>query len=109
MTSFTEKKCTACTKGTPSISGHLLEKCIQEIGGQWVAINEHHIEKEFLFKDFKEALAFVNKIGELAELEQHHPNIHLSWGKVRILLWTHAINAISENDFVLAAKIDQIK
>jgi len=66
------------------------------------------IEKTFTFSNFAKALAFTNKIGELAEQEKHHPDIYLAWGKVKVSLWTHKIDGLSENDFILAAKIDQI-
>ena len=74
---------------------------------QWAVIENHHLEKEFLFPNFKEALAFTNTVGRLAEEQKHHPEIHLSWGKVKILLWTHKINGLSENDFILATKCDE--
>lgn len=108
MSAFAKKTCVACEGGVAPITGSLLEKCSQELGGDWKVINEHHLEKEFHFKNFKEALEFTNKVGKLADQENHHPNIHLSWGMVRILLWTHSINGLSENDFILAAKIDSL-
>ena len=69
-------------------------------------INDHHIEKEFTFKNFREALDFTVEVGELAEEEGHHPDIYLAWGKVKITLWTHKIDGLSESDFILAAKTD---
>ena len=74
----------------------------------WSAINNHHLERELKFADFAGALDFAIEVGELAEVEQHHPDIHLSWGKVRIEIWTHKIDGLTESDFVLAAKIDQL-
>lgn len=71
-------------------------------------VNDHHLEREFIFSDFREALKFTNQVGELAESQGHHPDIYLAWGKVRITLWTHKINGLSESDFILAAKIDQL-
>jgi len=108
MVELTEKKCTECRVGTPPVVGAELQEYMQELKGGWKAIHEHHLEKEFTFKDFKDALAFTNKVGNLAEDEGHHPDLHLSWGKVRIVLWTHKINGLSESDFILAAKIDQL-
>lgn len=102
------KKCTPCAEGTTPLDGEILEKMRTELFGGWHIINEHHLEKEYLFKDFKEALAFTNKIGELSEKEGHHPDLHLSWGRVRVVLWTHKINGLSESDFILAAKIDLV-
>ncbi len=74
----------------------------------WSAIDEHHITKLFKFTNFREALRFVNLVGELAEEQGHHPDIYLAWGKVEITTWTHKINGLTENDFILAAKIDQL-
>jgi 4a-hydroxytetrahydrobiopterin dehydratase len=74
----------------------------------WNVIEEHHITKAFKFPDFREALKFVNHVGELAEGQGHHPDISLAWGKVEITTWTHKINGLTESDFILAAKIDQL-
>jgi 4a-hydroxytetrahydrobiopterin dehydratase len=109
MSKFTEKSCVPCEGGVPPLSGNLLEEYSHDLGGSWSIINEHHLEKLFTFKNFAEALNFTNKVGQLAEAEKHHPDIHLSWGKVRVIIWTHSINGLSENDFILASKIDQIK
>ena len=68
----------------------------------------HLLIKEFQFKNFKEALAFANKVGEIAEAEQHHPDLSVGWGRVSVELTTHAIDGLSENDFIVAAKIDEI-
>ena len=68
----------------------------------------HHLEKEYRFEDFRSALAFVNRIGEVAEQEAHHPDIHLAWGRVRLEIFTHTIRGLSESDFVLAAKADTL-
>ena len=74
----------------------------------WKVIDEHHLEKDFAFKDFKETLVFTNKIGALAEQLQHHPDLHLSWGNVKIIIWTHKVDGLTENDFYLAQKIDEV-
>lgn len=109
MSNLTKKKCTPCEGGVPPLSGEELEKYRAELRGGWHVVNEHHLEKEFSFKDFKEALSFTNQVGEIAEEEGHHPDINLTWGKVRICTWTHSINGLSENDFILAAKIDELQ
>ncbi len=75
---------------------------------QWKIVNEHHIARACKFPDFKSALAFVNRIGEVAEEQGHHPDILLGWGKVEITTWTHAVDGLTESDFILAAKIDQL-
>ncbi len=74
----------------------------------WNVIQEHHLAKTFTFPDFREALKFVNRVGELAEEQGHHPDLLLAWGKVEITIWTHKINGLTESDFILAAKIDQL-
>jgi 4a-hydroxytetrahydrobiopterin dehydratase len=74
----------------------------------WSIVDEHHITKTFKFPNFLEALKFVNQIGEIAEKEWHHPDIYLAWGKVRVDSWTHKIDGLTENDFILAAKLDAV-
>ena len=74
----------------------------------WNVINEHHIARSYKFPDFRSALAFVNKVGEIAEEQWHHPDIALAWGKVDVTIWTHKIDGLTESDFILAAKIDQL-
>jgi 4a-hydroxytetrahydrobiopterin dehydratase len=73
----------------------------------WNVVNNHHIEREFKFPDFKTALAFTNKVGGIAEEQGHHPDICLAWGRVGVTIWTHKINGLTESDFILAAKIDK--
>ena len=79
---------------------------VKGISNRLKVIEDHHLEKTYKFKNFVEALAFTNKVGELAEASQHHPDIYLAWGQVKITLWTHKIGGLSENDFILAAKMD---
>ncbi|MCC5832837.1 MAG: 4a-hydroxytetrahydrobiopterin dehydratase [Chlamydiales bacterium] len=108
MIKLADKKCVACEEGAFPLEGKKLEAYRSQLGSEWRIVHEHHLEREFRFDGFKEALAFTNKVGELAEQEGHHPDIQLSWGKVRIVLWTHKINGLSESDFILAAKIERI-
>ena len=108
MSSLAKKKCVPCEGGIPPLEGEELLRYMKELKGSWRVVNDHHLEKEFRFNDFKEALDFTNRLGKLAEAEGHHPDIHLSWGKVRVLLWTHKINGLSESDFILAAKADTL-
>lgn len=72
----------------------------------WRVIDNHHLQKRYAFKNFKEALTFVTQVGEIAEAQRHHPDIYLSWGEVRLEIWTHKINGLTESDFILAAKCD---
>lgn len=106
---LSKKNCTPCRGGIPPLQGDPLERLHRQLGKGWKVIQEHHLEKEFLFKDFQEALAFTNKIGVLAEKEGHHPDILLSYGKVTIQLWTHKIDGLSENDFIFAAQCEHVK
>lgn len=77
-------------------------------GNGWTIEREHHLEKEFRFRNFAEALAFVNRVGAMAEAQSHHPDIFLAWGRVRITIWTHKIDGLTESDFVFAAKCDAL-
>lgn len=100
--------CVPCRGGVPPLQGKELESVARELGGGWRVAGEHHLEKEFRFPDFEQALSFTNAVGAIAEREGHHPDIHLAWGKVRIEIWTHKIDGLTRSDFVLAAKIDRI-
>jgi len=105
---LTRQKCVPCEGGETPFDKQEIEKYLSMVKS-WNAVDDKKIKKEFKFKDFKEALLFVNKVGAIAEEENHHPNIYLyGWNKVRINLTTHAIGGLSMNDFVLAAKIDSI-
>lgn len=102
-----KKTCTPCKKDTPCLKGNVLTSFFKELEMGWQLVAEHHLEKEYLFKNFQEALVFTNKVGAIAEVEGHHPDIYLSYGKVGIKLYTHKIDGLSENDFILAAKCDE--
>ena len=108
MTALAEKECAACKGAVAALKGNELSKMKQELDGGWQVVNEHHLEKEYKFKDFREALSFTNKVGELAEAQGHHPDIYLAWGKVKVTIWTHKVNGLTESDFVLAAKADRL-
>jgi 4a-hydroxytetrahydrobiopterin dehydratase len=101
------RHCVPCRGGTPPLTGDALEKLKGELP-DWRVVEEHHLEKTFLFPDFKAGLDFVNRVGELAEVEGHHPDLCLAWGRVQAIIYTHKINGLSESDFILAAKIDQV-
>jgi 4a-hydroxytetrahydrobiopterin dehydratase len=108
MSDLAAKECVSCAGENAPLKGDGLEKLKRELGNNWRVVEEHHLEKEFKFKDFRAALDFTNQIGELAEREQHHPDIYLAWGKVRVTLWTHKINGLAESDFIVAAKIEKL-
>lgn len=105
---LSKKNCIPCQKGVPPLKGKELNELHEQLEKGWKVVGEHHLEKEYVFKNFVDALAFTNKVGLLAEEEGHHPDLHLSYGKVKILLWTHKIDGLSESDFILAAKCDKI-
>ena len=97
-----------CRGGVSPLKGEELAALEKQVD-DWNVIEEHHITKTFKFPNFREALSFVNRVGELAEEQGHHPDISLAWGKVGITSWTHKINGLTESDFILAAKIDGLR
>lgn len=101
-----KKKCTPCALGTTPLKGEALRPFFIQLGKGWEIISDHHLEKTFHFKNFKKALEFANMIGAIAEEEEHHPILSLSWGWLKVELLTHKINGLSESDFILAAKIE---
>ncbi|MFN3531193.1 MAG: 4a-hydroxytetrahydrobiopterin dehydratase [Candidatus Brocadia sp.] len=107
MSELAAKKCIPCKGGVPPLKGEALVALQKQIEG-WDVVEEHHLFKTFKFPDFRKALDFVNKVGEIAEQEGHHPIITFTWGKVEIKIYTHKINGLTESDFILAAKIDAI-
>jgi 4a-hydroxytetrahydrobiopterin dehydratase len=109
MSALADKQCVPCKGGVPPLKGQELVRLARELDGGWRVVEERQLEKEYQFKDFREALAFTNKIGELAEAQAHHPDIYLAWGKVKLTIWTHKINGLTESDFVLAAKAEGLK
>ena len=108
MSELSEKECVPCKGGVPPLQGPELAALLEQLGGGWKAVDEHHLEKEYKFKNFREALDYTNKVGELAEAQGHHPDILLMWGKVRLTIWTHKIDGLTESDFIFAAKADRL-
>jgi 4a-hydroxytetrahydrobiopterin dehydratase len=105
-TELASKQCVPCNRKTPRLDGVAIQRLREQLGDGWNVVDEHHLEKEYPFRDFKEALAFTNRIGAIAEEQGHHPDILLRWGKVKLTIWAHSIDGLSENDFILAAKAD---
>lgn len=103
--SLTKKHCVPCEGGMPPLDHEHVEKYSQEVP-TWTVVEDKRITKEFTFKDFVEAMKFVNRVAEIANAEEHHPDIYIFYNKVRLELSTHAVNGLSENDFILAAKTD---
>lgn len=108
LESLASKDCVPCKGGTPPLKGPALKALQDQLSHGWMVVDEHQLEKEFKFKDFKQALDFTNAVGAIAEAQGHHPDIYLAWGKVRITVWTHKIDGLTESDFVMAAKIENV-
>ena len=104
------RTCVPCRGGIPPLKGSDLLNLHRLLAhpDEWIVVDEHHLVRSYKFPDFKSALAFVNRIAQLAEQQGHHPDILFGWGKVEITIWTHAVNGLTESDFILAAKISEI-
>ena len=107
MSDLAKKTCIPCKGGVSPLKGTKLDALLEKLKNDWKIIKEHHLEKEYSFKNFKEALSFTIKVGELAENQGHHPDIFLAWGKVKLTIWTHKIDGLTESDFIFAAKADK--
>lgn len=105
---LSKKQCIPCKGGVPPLKGENLETIHKQLNGNWMVVDEHHLEKEYIFSNFRQALAFTNQVGELAEAEGHHPDIYLAWGKLKLMVWTHKIDGLTESDFIFAAKVDEL-
>ncbi len=105
MARLAEKHCVPCRGGVPRLTADEIRPLADQVP-HWNVIDSHHIERTFKFPDFASALEFVNEVGRIAESEDHHPDIALSWGKVTLTIWTHKIDGLTESDFILAAKAD---
>lgn len=101
-------ECVPCKGGIPPLTGEQIEPFLSDLGGGWEVVDGHHLDKEYTFKNFREALAFTNRVGELAEEVGHHPDIELGWGRVKLTVYTHKIDGLHESDFVFAAKADRV-
>ena len=107
MSVLAQETCIPCRGGVPPLKGEELDALQEKLGNGWQIINEHHLEKEYIFADFRQALDFTVKVGEVAENQGHHPDIYLAWGKVKLTIWTHKIDGLTESDFILGAKVDR--
>ena len=107
MSELAQETCIPCRGGVPPLKGEELDALQEKLGNEWQVINQHHLEKEYIFADFRQALDFTVKVGEVAENQGHHPDIYLAWGKVKLTIWTHKIDGLTESDFILGAKVDQ--
>lgn len=104
-----DRTCAPCRGGVPPLEGDALSALHGELGHDWQLIETHHLEKAYSFPDFKSALAFTNAIGSIAEAHNHHPEILLGWGRVKVSVWTHKVDGLTESDFVFAANVEQAR
>jgi len=103
--SLASKHCVPCSGGVPRLTDEEVAPLLGQLDG-WEVVGGHHLSKEYKFPNFADALAFVNRVGALAEAEGHHPDIAFGWAYARLQIYTHAIDGLTESDFILAAKID---
>lgn len=103
-----QKQCVPCRGGVPPLQGGQIQELQGQLDDDWQVIDDHHLVREFRFKNFRQALDFTNRVGELAEEQGHHPDIFLGWGRVRVTVWTHKIDGLTESDFIFAAKVDRL-
>lgn len=108
MSDLANQPCVPCRGGVDPLKGADLKALQDRLGSGWEVVEEHHLSKTFSFPDFAEALAFVNRVGALAEEVGHHPDIWFTWGKARVEIFTHKIDGLAEADFVLAAKVERL-
>jgi len=102
------KQCVPCRGGAAPLRGAELQALHGQLGPGWSVVGEHHLEREYRFPDFARALGFVNRVGGMADEQNHHPDLLLAWGRVRVTVWTHKIDGLTESDFVFAAKCDRL-
>lgn len=105
--SLADNKCIPCRGGVPSLEPQKIQELLGQVEPGWALNEQGHIEKSYTFDNFADALAFVNRVGNVAEIEGHHPDLFLAWGKCKVEIWTHKIQGLTESDFFLAAKADR--
>ena len=108
MSDLASKQCVPCRGGVPPLTGNELVALQRQLGASWQVVDGHHLEKEHRFDDFRQALDFTVRVGEMAEEQGHHPDIFLTWGLVKVTIWTHKIDGLTESDFVFAARVEQL-
>jgi 4a-hydroxytetrahydrobiopterin dehydratase len=106
MAGLADRQCVPCKGGVPPLTGEEIAPLLAQLDG-WNVVENHHLEKRYKLKNFAQALGLVNRIGSIAEEQNHHPDIFLAWGRVDVKIWTHKINGLTESDFVFAAKCDR--
>ena len=109
MSELAKQQCVPCRGGVPPLTGEALADLETRLGGDWSVVEQHHLEKVYKFDDFRQALDFTIRVGEMAEEQDHHPDIYLTWGRVKVTIWTHKIDGLTESDFVFAARADALR
>ena len=107
MTELADNRCIPSDGNTPPVTDQRATDLLNELGNGWTLNDSGHLEKLFVFKNFVEAISFANQIGDIAEAEGHHPDLHIGWGRCGVEIWTHDINGLAESDFFLAAKVNR--
>ena len=108
MSTLATGNCVPCRGDTPPLKGEKLQAFLHQLEDGWQLVDEHHLEKEYSFEGFRNALEFVKRVGEMCEDQGHHGDIYLAWGKVKFVVWTHKIDGLTTSDFIWAAKADQL-
>jgi 4a-hydroxytetrahydrobiopterin dehydratase len=109
MSDLASRNCEPCKGGTPPLSAEQQAPLKAQLDADWKIVNGHHLARSYRFRGFRDGLDFVNRIGELAEQQGHHPDLYLRWGEVRVEIWTHKIDGLHEADFIFAAKCDRLR
>ena len=102
-----DKQCIPCRGGVPPLAADRARELLAELGDSWELNADGHLSRQYQFANFVDALAFANKVGEIAEDEAHHPDLYVAWGKCRVEIWTHKIDGLTESDFFLAAQVSR--
>ncbi len=105
--SLADNTCVPCRGGVSPLESQKIQELLGQLEDGWSLNKQGHIERTYAFPNFADALAFVNRVGNVAEIEGHHPDLHLAWGKCKVEIWTHKIQGLTESDFFLAAKADR--
>ena len=108
MSKLAERQCVPCKAGVPPLKGEALTELEVQLDPGWEIVDDHHLSKLYKFRNFADALAYVNAVGAMAEEQGHHPDLHLAWGRVQVEIWTHKIKGLNEADFIFAAKCDTL-
>lgn len=106
--SLADQDCVPCKGGVPPMSKEKAEEMLRELDEGWHLNDDGHLERAYSFSDFASAMAFANRVGEIAEAQNHHPDLYVAWGRCTVEIWTHKIQGLTESDFYFAAKADRV-